>query len=91
MQLPLSAALAEDGVEELLGHVPRVGNVREAVPGHGAELHHAEEDRQPLLLPPERREQREEQEDEHAGRRHPPGRRKHVLYLEIVVERITDN
>ena len=78
MPVPLSA-LAKHGVEELLGEVPGVGNVREAVPGHGAELHHAEEDGQPLLLPPERGEQREEEEEEHAGRRHPAGRRKHVL------------
>ena len=76
-----SPPLAQDGVEELLDHVPGVGNVGEAVPSHCAELQQAEQDRQPLLTPPKRREQREEEEEEHRGRGHPPRRREHVLYL----------
>ena len=58
-----------DLVHTLAHGVPGVGDVGDAVPGHGAELDHHEHQRQHVLLPPEGgAEGQHEGHDHHDGR-----------------------
>ena len=70
-----------DLVHTLAHGVPGVGDVGDAVPGHGAELDHHEHQRQHVLPPPEGGAQRQNEGDDHDDRGHDPGLGEHVGQL----------